>query len=194
MASEDMGKKWPAEEGNSYLIIILYERTDEEVYSECEKILKICEENGSIEVLIGERKEEQDRILDIRSHIYEVLKSDMFEELDVAVPPAAVDGFMRGLKEISDEHRTDLYPYGHIGDGNLHVHIMKDAISDFEQIKREIYELGIELGGSITGEHGIGKMHKEDMKMQIDVVQIDLMRNIKKVFDPNGILNPEAVV
>jgi glycolate oxidase len=192
-SAHHLGERWPAEEGKAFLIVIVTGTEDEEVYSLCEKISSICTENGSDESLIAESKKDQDRILKIRSNIYTALKPFTADILDVTVPPASIGKLLDAIDEIAERYKTHIPVYGHAGDGNLHPHIMKEEGRGSEYVKKlkiEAYKATIELGGVITGEHGVGKIRTENIDICLNEKEMELMREIKKAFDPNNILNP----
>jgi glycolate oxidase len=180
-SAKHLSKKWPGGEGNAFLMIIVTGADLDEVYSKSEKISATCQENGSLEPLIAESREEQDRILDIRSNIYTALKPDMVDILDVTVPPANMGKLMDAIDGIAEKYDAYLPMYGHAGDGNLHAHLMKEEGKDpehFRKLKDEIYSLAIGLGGTITGEHGIGKIRIEDLHLCLSEKEIQLMEGI----------------
>jgi len=192
-SAEHLGKKWPCEEGNAFLIVIVAGTGIDEVYSESEKISAICQENNSLEPLIAESREEQDRILDIRSNIYTALKPEIADILDVTVPPANMGKLMDVIDKIAEKFNAYIPTYGHAADGNLHPHVMVEkgkGLDHVKKLKNEIYKAAIDLGGVITGEHGIGKIRIEDLNLCLSEKEIQLMEGIKKLFDPNNILNP----
>jgi len=191
--AKHLGEAWPAKEGNCYLLIIEAESSRDQVLSESLRISEICKENGSLEPLFVEPRDEQERILRIRSNIFSALKSDTADILDTTVPPANIGKLIDAVDEIAKKYNTYLPAYGHVGDGNLHVHIMKREGKDLEHIeklRREIYEVTLKLGGVITGEHGIGKIRTKSLPLYLNEKELELMRKIKKIFDPNNILNP----
>jgi glycolate oxidase len=101
------------------------------------------------------------------------------------------------VDEIATKHGVHLPVYGHAGDGNLHVHIMKEKgkSSDYAaKVKKEIYNAGVQMGGVITGEHGIGVIRTEELALTTSEKELSLMKGIKKLFDPNNILNPGKVL
>ena len=192
-AAEHVGEAWPLQNGRAQLIIILSGSSEDEVYSACEAISGIAEESNAGEALIAETREEQERILKIRSNIYTALKPDMIDILDVAVPINRLCDLMDRIDGISKKYGVYLPVYGHAGDGNLHIHIMKEdgeAPAYLREIKNEIYSASISLGGVITGEHGIGKLRIGEFERFIPENERELMMKIKRIFDPNGILNP----
>jgi len=186
-AAEHVGEEWPLQNGMAQLIIIL---------SACEIISSIAEESNAGEALIAETREEQERILKIRSNIYTALKPDMIDILDVAVPINRLCDLMDRIDSISEKYGVYLPVYGHAGDGNLHIHIMREdgeTPAEIREIKNEIYSASISLGGVITGEHGIGKLRIEEFERFIPEKERELMMKIKRIFDPNGILNPGKI-
>jgi glycolate oxidase len=196
-SAEHLGKEWPAKKGNVYLMIIVQGDSKDEVYAESEEIEKICKANNSIETLVAQEKKEQDKILNIRSNMYLALKRDMADTLDMAVPPASIGKLMDRIDKIAQEYQAYIPMYGHVADGNLHPHIMKvngELPSYFEEIKEKIYKEAIDLGGVITAEHGVGRNRIKNLPLAFSRKEIEIMNGIKKVFDPNNILNPGAVV
>lgn len=191
--AEQIGESWRVKEGNCYLLIIVTEHDGDLVFSESMKIAEVCKENNSLEPLYIDSKKEQDRILNIRSKIYLILKAETADILDTTVPPANIGKLMDAVNKISKKYNAHLPAYGHVGDGNLHIHIMKKEGRDLryiEKLKKEIYDATLRLGGVITGEHGIGKIRTENLHLYLNEKELELMKKIKKIFDPNNILNP----
>ena len=192
-----LGLEWPCREGTAYLIVILAEQSEDALYDQCEKLMEVCEKEGGLEPLIADRREDQERILKIRSEIYTALKPETIDILDVAVPPSAVGILMDRIDEIAKRYGTWVPVYGHVGDGNLHPHIMRvEGWSPelYEDLREEIYRAAIELGGTITGEHGVGAIRRKYLGLCLSKKEIELMRQIKRLFDPNNILNPGKVL
>ncbi len=192
ISANTLGMKWPATKGLAYLLVILTGDSEDEVYAQGEKVSAICEQNGCTDILIAERGEEQAAILKIRSEVYPSLKKNVADVLDITVPPASIGIMMDRVDEIARRNNTTIPTYGHAGDGNLHPHVMNDLAERgiLRDVKREIYWAAIELGGVITGEHGLGTVRLPDLDLYPDGKTWELMRGIKNVFDPNNILNP----
>ena len=118
---------------------------------------------------------------------------------DVVAPRAELPSLLKGVKDIASQHSVRIVCFGHAGDGNVHVNVLKDRISDARwsdlvpAVRDEIYRLTLSLGGTITAEHGIGATRREYLPLALDEAQIDLMRHIKDVFDPHHILNPGKI-
>jgi len=198
-SAEHLGEEWPAKEGNTFIMIILQERSEDEVLSMAESIDEIAGKFGALGTLITDNRREQDRILNIRSNIYTALKPDTVDILDVAVPPAKMGEFMDKLDEIAKEYEIYLPAYGHVADGNVHPHIMKEEAggpspSQVEEVRRKIYDVAISLGGVITGEHGIGSTRISYLEKYMQPEALNLMRQIKRMLDPRNILNPDKVI
>ncbi len=193
VSAEHLGMKWPAEKGQGFLIVILTGDSEDEVYAQAERVNTVCEQFGSVDTLIAESKEKQAEILKMRSEIYSANKATSGDVLDIVVPPASIGIMMDKVDEIAKRYNTRITMYGHAGDGNLHLHPPAELVKRdlLHTVKREIYKEAVGLGGVITGEHGIGAVRIPDLDLYPAGVAWELMRGIKKVFDPNGILNPD---
>ena len=197
LSAAHLNEKWPVQAGKAQLIIILTGESEEELLQSCEKVSVACEEGSAGEPVLAETKAEQDGVLRIRSNIYTALKPELVDILDVTVPPSRLEDLMDAVEEIAVKHGVHLPVYGHAGDGNLHVHIMKEKgkASDYvAKVKKEIYEAGVSMGGVITGEHGIGAIRTKELVLTADEKELSLMKGIKELFDPNNILNPGKVL
>ena len=118
---------------------------------------------------------------------------------DVVVPRAEIPTLLAGIKGIARRHAVRIVCFGHAGDGNVHVNVLQDDIPDdrweslVPAVSEEIYRLALSLGGTITGEHGVGATRRKYLPLALDEAQIRLMRQIKAVFDPHHILNPGKI-
>ncbi|MCM8785383.1 MAG: FAD-binding oxidoreductase [Candidatus Omnitrophica bacterium] len=199
-----LNKKWPCEIGNTYLMIMV-DGSQDETLKIAEKIAEIVTENGALDVFIIEDEKRQREVLDIRSMIYEALKSNTIEILDVSVPISKIYDFVCEVKKIEKKYSTYIPTYGHAGDGNVHNHIMKGKFEEdkwieienwrekYKMVKYDIYSVAKKLDGIISGEHGIGYLKKEYLGLFFTEKQIEIMKEIKKIFDPNNILNPGKI-
>lgn len=194
-AAEHLGEEWPLKEGSVDLMFILSEDTEDGLYDISGKIEEVCSEMGALEVLIAESAKDQARILSIRSNTYTASKHSLVDSLDISVPPGFMPELMKNFKSIGDKYNAVIDTVGHIGDGNVHnnIYLVDGEVPPYyEEMKEELYRMAIDGGGTITGEHGIGKTRRKNFPLQFDEVQINLMRGIKKLFDPNNILNPDT--
>ncbi len=195
-SAENLGMTWPAENGSAHLILILTGTNEDDVYFQAETMSEVCQEAGAIDVLIAERRDEQADILKMRSEIYSAMKPRIAGDSDITVPPASLGTMLDQLDGIARKYNTTIWTIAHAGDGNFHPYMLKELIDagTAEDVKKEIYEAAIALGGVITGEHGVGKIRLKYLDLMMDPKQEDLMRQIKKAFDPNNILNPGSAI
>lgn len=195
-SANHLGMTWPGRKGQAHLIITLTGSSDDDVLQQAEQVSSIAEQHNAVDTLMAERKEEQDRILKMRSEIYSAMKDKSAELLDVTVPPASIGVMMDMVDAIARKYNTHIPMYGHVGDGNYHAHLLNE-LNDrglVHQVKREIYAEAIKMGGVITGEHGIGRTRVPDLDLIPDGKPWELMRAIKTAFDPNNILNPGVIL
>ena len=161
--------------------------------------------SGYIKSIVGaslfEDQAQKDQLWFIRRRIGEAIKvNSVYKEEDTVVPRFMLPNLLKGVKEIGERYGFKSVCYGHAGDGNLHVNIIKGELTDDQWENelplaiREIFELTVSLGGTISGEHGIGLVQKQYMDIPFKAVELELMRSIKKVFDPNNLLNPGKIV
>ena len=196
MSAEHLGMKWPAEKGTAHLILILAGANEDDVYFQAETMSDVCQKHGAIDVLIAERQQEQADILKMRSEIYSAMKPLIAGDSDITVPPASLGKMLDALDEIAKKYDTKIATIAHAGDGNFHPYMLKELVErgTAEAVKKEIYQAAVALGGVITGEHGVGKIRLKYLELLMDPKQEELMRGIKKLFDPNNILNPGTAI
>ncbi len=204
---ELLKKRWPSKMGNTYLLVILDASSDDEIDKLSEKVAEISLEKGALDVFVADSPKKQKQVLDIRSKIYESIKKDNVETLDIAVPRAEIAGHVKKVMEVQEKYGMWLPTYGHAADGNVHTHIMKVKYKDgktfplpevewkekMDKVREELYKDCQERGGTISGEHGIGIVKKPYLSYVADEEEISIMKGIKKVFDPNCILNPTKI-
>jgi glycolate oxidase len=189
-----------ADNHQAHLIIEVDGFDPDQLMQECEKILGVLEGFETDEILFADSDAQKNTLWSLRRKAGEAVKAQsIYKEEDTVVPRYALPQLLFHVKEIGKKYGFHSVCYGHAGDGNLHVNIIKGDLSD-EQWNtelpiaiRELFTEVIKLGGTISGEHGIGLVQKSYMDLAFPEVALDLMRNIKKVFDPKGILNPGKV-
>lgn len=201
-------KTWPSHLGQTDLLIILEASSEEELDRLSEKVAEVCLHHGGLDVYVAETAAKQQQVLEIRSKIYEAIKPITVEILDIALPRSEIAAHVRRVKEVESEFGLWLPTFGHAGDGNVHTHLTKvsrqvNQLVPLEEghwrdkvakIKKILYEDGMKRGGVISGEHGIGLFKKAEFISLVESAQLEVLRRIKKVFDPQGILNPGKVV
>jgi len=171
--------------------------TKEETEYQMGKILEVFRRNHAKEVKEAKTADEVNDLWKARKSAYAVLAriKTHFVLEDVTVPMAKVADLLKGVDAIAKKYDLLIASFGHAGDGNLHPQILYDGY-DPDQVKRmeaasgELFKLAIDLGGTLTGEHGIGLSKAPYMTLEHDPVAMDVMRTLKKMFDPNNILNP----
>jgi len=184
----------------AHLLIEVDGNHKEQLYAEMEAIADVVQKYDTGEILFADSHEQKQILWNLRRKVGEAVKSNsIYKEEDTVVPRAELPELLRIIKAIGKEYGFHSVCYGHAGDGNLHVNIVKQNMSDKdwqEKLPIGIRKLFVEvarLGGTISGEHGIGLVQKGYMDVVFNEVQLQLMKDIKKVFDPKGILNPGKI-
>ncbi|WP_131537126.1 FAD-binding oxidoreductase [Pedobacter nototheniae] len=184
------------------LLMIEFDGDDlDDIFKNCEKANVVLEEHKCTEVLFADSAAQKEELWRMRRTMAESVKSNsVYKEEDTVVPRAALPKLINGIKEIGAKYGFESVCYGHAGDGNLHVNIIKAGMSDEDWKSKlkfgitEIFELTRDLGGTLSGEHGIGLVQKDYMPIKYSEIHLNLMRGIKQVFDPKGILNPGKMI
>jgi glycolate oxidase len=181
----------------AHLLIELDGSDSEMLMNEAAKVAEVLEEFGVLDVLFADSESQKNALWNLRRKVGEAVKMEsIYKEEDTVVPRFELPRLLAGVKEIGEKYHFRTVCYGHAGDGNLHVNILRDDIPKQvweEKIPlaiREIFQLTVSLGGTLSGEHGIGYVQKSYMDIAFNHLQINMMKDIKSVFDPQGILNP----
>lgn len=184
----------------AYLLIEVDGNNMDTMLAECERISDVLYNYESGEVLFAQTADEKEYFWKLRRSIGEATKhNNTYKEEDTVVPRAELPKLFSGVKAIGNKYGFRTVCYGHAGDGNLHVNILKDDLTEvfwnttLTDAIVEIFTLCKELKGTISGEHGIGLVQKPYMKVVMPDVQLELMRKIKSAFDPKGLLNPGKI-
>ena len=190
----------PYHEYAAFLMIIMEGESEDEIYDYFSRAEEICKQHGAIEARVPGSERAKRRLLEAREKFYHAIKKYAPMELvDVVVPRSKIAEFVRKVKEISKEHQIPVIVYGHAGDGNVHLHPICLNANREEWYRRlpnlmsDIYSAGVSFGGTISGEHGIGIAKKAYFHLETDNALLGIMKNIKKAFDPNNILNPGKI-
>jgi glycolate oxidase len=207
ITEEHIDKRWPSSAGRISLLVILDAPGEEEMDRMSQAVAEVCLEKGALDIFIADTPGKQAAVLEIRSQIYEALKSMTVEILDICVPRAEIPGHVRRIREVSQKSGVWLPTFGHAADGNVHTHIMKAKYADgrmvplpedewqdkVARVRADLYADAKARGGVLSGEHGVGLVKKPFLSLILDDAQVELMRGIKKVFDPHHILNPGKI-
>lgn len=185
----------------AHLLIEVDGNYPEVLMQEAEKILEVVENYEIDEVLFADSTDQKNALWKLRRAVGEAVKSNsVYKEEDTVVPRYELPTLLKGIKEIGKKYGFHSVCYGHAGDGNLHVNIVKQEMTDEAwqtEVPKgivEIFELTKSLKGTISGEHGIGYVQKNYLPIVFSDVELHLMKGIKKLFDPKGILNPGKIL
>lgn len=185
---------------DAYLLCELDGNDEEVLMRDAERVMNVLENFQAGEILFAETNSQKEELWKIRKNIspavnaYSLTKSE-----DVVVPRANLPKLITGIKEIGKQYGFNSVCFGHLGDGNLHVNVLKEQISDEDWNTKivegigEIFKLTVSLGGTLSGEHGIGIAKRPYMPIAMKETNLEIMRGIKKAFDPKGILNPGKI-
>ena len=196
-----LGKRFPDTKNDAYILLTFDGNTQTQVDTDMSVVADLCLQLGALDAYIVDTEERKKSVWSARGAFLEAIKASTTEmdECDVVVPGNQVDTFIKFTHELAAEFQVRIPSFGHAGDGNLHVYICRDALSDadWETTKAAIfdrmYAKSVELGGLVSGEHGIGYAKREFMKRQYGPTPVALMQGIKRVFDEKNILNPGKV-
>jgi glycolate oxidase len=184
----------------AYLLIEVDGFEESELMPQSEKVYETLEKHGVIDVLLAEDSETREKFWKIRRSIGEVVKQhSIYKEEDTVVTRSYLPDLYEGVLKLSEQYGFEAVCYGHAGDGNLHVNILKTTMSDEQwhhqlpEAIREIFKMCKKYGGTISGEHGIGLVQKSYMDIVMTEAHFELMRGIKRSFDPKMILNPGKI-
>lgn len=200
-AEEFLGKKFPDNSSDAYLLLTFDGNSLDDIEKAYEKVANICLEEGALDVFITDTDERKEAVWSARGAFLEAVKASTtdMDECDVVVPRNKVAEFIKYTDQLQKEFDVRIRSFGHAGDGNLHVYVLKDELSDAEwekklsEVFKAMYNKSVELKGLVSGEHGIGYAKKPYMFEQYGPEYVNLMKNIKLAFDPNNILNPGKI-
>jgi glycolate oxidase len=185
---------------DAYLLCELDGNEDEVLMRDAERVMTVVENFQVGEVLFAETSAQKEELWKIRKNISPAVNAySLTKAEDVVAPRASLPQLIVGIKEIGKKYGFNSVCYGHLGDGNLHINVMKEQISDEDWNTKindgigEIFKLTVSLGGTLSGEHGIGIAKRPYMAIAMREANLTLMRGIKKAFDPKGILNPGKI-
>jgi len=199
---EYLNESLPHAHAGAMLLIEMDGNDEEAVRRDYENTGELCLQQGAQEVYVADNHTTRERLWRIRRNIAEALKvASPHQSLeDIVVPTASIPEIMPGLERIAARHGVQIPCYGHAGDGNLHATVVKlpgDTVAQWQEklpkVLTELYLAARALGGTISGEHGIGSKRKAFMSLVASNEELELMRKIKRALDPNNILNPGKI-
>ena len=197
-----LNESLPYEGAGAVLILSVDGPSEAPVVEAYEAIGSLCKQQGALEVFVADTHANSERIWNVRRNIaesYAQISPDQANE-DLVVPPAAIPDLIAGMESIAGRHAVHIPAYGHAGDGNIHTRIVRNPEWSREEwehslpiILDELYTITAELGGRISGEHGIGHKRKAHMHRFVSQEYLSMIRSVKQALDPQGILNPGKI-
>jgi glycolate oxidase len=181
------------EETEAYLVVVVEGRTEDSVQADLERVGETCSELGALDVYLLSA-EAAAQLIDAREKSFWAGKRvGIADIVDVVVPRGSIPEYMRRVSGIAGERQTLITGCGHAGDGNIHLGVFEADPDKRYEVVKELLGVGLEFGGAVSAEHGIGLAKKKFFSELEDPTKLELMRGIKRVFDPNNILNPGTI-
>ena len=180
------------------LLIIETDGDVRQIENEIEIIGRLCTEAGATHLLPAPDATERERIWDVRRQVSRRIQdnANLYVPEDVAVPINRIAELVDALPEFEEKYGLEIYTFGHAGDGNIHISLSIQNLENIERVEKcveAIYTLVLKMNGTLSGEHGIGMAKKKFLSMELSAESIRLQQGIKKLFDPNLILNPSKI-
>lgn len=194
----------PYSDAAAHLIVQLEGTNRKQLWGDVERVGDLCMEVGAMEVFVAEDRNARDRVWRIRKLVAEeewTGSMPLLSKEDIVIPGSGLSAFLKKLPALAKNHKAIYNAYGHIGDGNIHITFFpEDACCDSnlyeraDRMRKDLYTFVDELGGTLSGEHGIGLKRKKYTPIFLSEPHIELIKRVKKAFDPNNILNPGKIV
>lgn len=197
-----LGKRFPDRKSEAYLLLTADGNDSAVIDKELSGVAELCMECGAIDAYFVDTSERKSSVWSARGAFLEAIKASTTEmdECDVVVPRNRVADFVLYTHKLSEELNIRIPSFGHAGDGNLHIYVCRDALEETEWKEKlatafdRLYAKAHELGGLVSGEHGIGYAKRDYLRQTLDPTVMGLMKAIKSSFDPKNILNPDKVI
>mgnify|MGYP001814741739 CR=1 FL=1 len=196
-----LGKDLPYADAAAQLLIKLDGNNKAALEEDLETVADLCLDAGARDVLVAADRPTSDRLWEARRAIIDALnhESPVNHMEDVVVPRAQIPALLGGVHDLAERHGVRILSFGHAGDGNVHITALKDELEEetwervVSEVTGEIYRLALALGGTLTGEHGIGAIRRQYLPLALEEAQIEIMRRLRAAFDPNRVLNPGKI-
>jgi glycolate oxidase len=196
-AEKYLNKTLPDNSHPAYLLIGIEGNSEAEVEENLETAGEVCMEMGGVDAFVADTAQRQERLWEARKCLFDAYKAYWeIDEVDACVPRNRIPDYIEGAERVAQEKGVIISNIGHAGDGNVHSLIAKGELPDeewpttLETVIEELIDIALSLGGTISGEHGLGLAKKRYLRNQVGETQIELMRAIKRAFDPKNIMNP----
>jgi glycolate oxidase len=199
-AERYLERKLPDNSHPAYLIIGVEGNSEEEIDSQLEVVGEVCAEMGAIDAFVADTQSRQQQLWEARKCLFDAYKAFWeIDEVDACVPRARIPEYIGEAEKFAEHYEVIISNIGHAGDGNVHSIIARGDLEEdrwrkvLELVVGELIGVALSLGGTISGEHGVGLAKKQYLPVQVGVAQVGLMKAIKQAFDPKNILNPGKV-
>jgi len=199
-AARHLGRPVPVPGAGSYVLLEVDGDGEEVVEAEMLSAGEALDRAGATEIVVAQNPRQTEELWALRRAAGEAVKAlSTYKEEDCVVPRARIADLVRGVKEIARKHGITTICYGHAGDGNIHVNVLRMDADErswevgLPRAVEEIFRLTVSLGGTISGEHGIGYSQRRYLSIRMSQREIELHRTIKAALDPRGILNPGKI-
>ena len=194
------GVSYPRPDAGSY-ILLTFDGRSEEVTANAARVRSLALQNGALDFIELSDARQCADIWRVRGALVKAVEAVSEQEpVDIVVPISRTADFIRFINDLEAQSGMQMVSFGHAGDGNLHIYVCQDGVADeqwhetVEKVMERLYSEARLLSGEVSGEHGIGHAKRAFLEESLGCEQVELMRGIKKVFDPNGILNPGKVI
>ena len=199
-AERYLGRNLPDNSHPAYLLIGVEGNSENEVEDKLETVGEVCLEMGAVDAYIADTAQRQQQLWEGRKCLFDAYKAFwVMDEVDACVPRNRIPDYIEGAEEVSERYNVIISNVGHAGDGNVHSIIAKGDLSDteweeiLEPVIGELIAIALKVGGTLSGEHGVGYTKKQYLTGQVGSTQVELMKEIKRAFDPLNILNPNKI-
>lgn len=201
-AREHLGRPVPFAEVEAEILLEI-DGTDEAcIDRDVLRLGEVLAEAGALDVVLADTPAKERELWEVRRCLGEAVKKRAHRavECDAAVPPARVPDFLRAVRKVATAHGVEEISYGHAGDGNVHVNLLTRGIGRQDDSRRieaaadDVFRRAVALGGTVTGEHGVGIAKRRHLPLCRDAIALDMMRAVKRALDPKGILNPGKIL
>jgi glycolate oxidase len=198
MVEQYTGREIPLHDYEAFLMIIIETSQEDEFITVSNLIEEICRKYGAIDIFVPGTERAKGNLLEVREQFHTVVgRCQVLGSADIVVPRSRIAELIEKAREKASEYGAAIIAFGHAGDGNLHLYIIEQGTKvskkKAHELLAEIFKIGTSLGGTISGEHGLGFSKKGFLPMVADKNKIDLMRRIKQAFDPKNIMNPGKI-
>ncbi len=199
-AERYLERKLPDNSHPAYLLIGVEGNSEDEIDSQLEVVGEVCTEMGALDAFVADTQSRQQQLWEARKCLFDAYKAFWeIDEVDACVPRARIPDYIEEAEKLAERYEVIISNIGHAGDGNVHSIIARGDLEEdrwskvLELVVGELIGVALSLGGTISGEHGVGLAKKQYLPEQVGVAQVGLMKAIKQAFDPKNILNPGKV-